>query len=86
MSLSKQIVSSYLQLIEAVLWIGVIAGGSLGGYIGYHKDGLVGLLVWGGFGLMIFYAIFAIFAGAALVLGDIRESLLRIEKMLERKA
>ena len=83
--LSKAILSSYHNLIEFVLWICVIAGGAIGASVGNAKGGIVGLFIFGGIGILVTYLTLAIFAGAALLLLDIRQSLLRIEKTLEKQ-
>jgi len=74
--LTKLIVSSYEKLVEVTLWlflIGCVIGGS---YLGSLSDNAV----YGGIGGLILGFILAVLLfGAFLILGDIRNSVRKIE-------
>lgn len=78
--LSKWVVSTYQGIVETALWVflvaGALIGAGLGSVIGY---GFLGFLIGG---TVAFFGM-AVFLGAALVLGDIRQAVRRIETKIQ---
>lgn len=77
--LSKWVVSTYKTLVEVALWVFLVVGGILGATIGsIVNHGLIGFLV----GAVAAFFGMAVFLGAALMIGDIRQILQGIETQL----
>ena len=78
--LSRWVVSSYQGIVEAALWVFLIAGALIGAQCGRGADqAFLGLLIGGA---VAFFGM-AVFLGAALVLGDIRQAVRRIESQIQ---
>jgi len=77
--LSEWIVKSYKMLVEIALWAFLLIGGLVGGAIGaLSNHGFLGFVV----GAAAAFFGMAVFLGAALVLGEIRERVSAIEGLM----
>ena len=74
--LTKLIVSSYEKLVEVTLWIFLLACVIGGSYLGSLSDNAI----YGGVGgLVLGFVVAVLLFGAFLILGDIRNSVRKIE-------
>jgi len=77
--LSKWVVSTYKTLVEVALGVFFVVGGILGATIGgIVNHGFIGFLV----GAVAAFFGMAVFLGAALMIGEIRQILQSIESQL----
>jgi amino acid permease len=81
--LSSWIVSTYKTLVEIALWVFMVIGGIIGGGIGAMMNhGFIGFIL----GVIAAFFGMAVSLGAAMVLGEILQTVQKIESKLENKA